>query len=402
MEYSASGRVGAARMACLFAGLVGIAACSGTQPATGPVASGNATAPSVAASAVAAGSYDGHMAGAVYTSTNAASGNSVVAFARDAHGGLRKIGSFATGGTGTGGGVDALGSQFAVVLGSSHRQLYVVNAGSNDITVFAVHQDGSLEWLQRVRSEGALPVSLALRDRYLFVLNAGDASVTAFAVSEDGRLRPLDRGRRALPSGAGGPSTIRVAADGRSLLVTERTANRIDVFRLESDGRPGSVQTFASHGTTPFGFDVGRGGLVIVSEAGPNAVSTYRVHDDDLDLEDGSVPTHQTATCWVLLTHDGQFAFAVNAGSASLSGFAVAADGTLSPVSADGRTGVLPSGSAPLDLGITDDDRFLFTVEAGSGGIGAFAIESGGKLETLSGVTAAVPSGSAAEGLAAF
>ncbi len=36
----------------------------------------------------------------IYTSTNDATGNAVVAFARDADGNLAKIGAFATGGTG--------------------------------------------------------------------------------------------------------------------------------------------------------------------------------------------------------------------------------------------------------------------------------------------------------------
>ncbi|HEY4754263.1 MAG TPA: hypothetical protein VIH37_13330, partial [Candidatus Limnocylindrales bacterium] len=52
-------------------------------------------------------------AGFVYTETNAASGNAVLAFARAQDGTLSSIGSFATGGTGTGGG---LATQGEVIL----------------------------------------------------------------------------------------------------------------------------------------------------------------------------------------------------------------------------------------------------------------------------------------------
>src|SRR5438874_12240054 len=68
---------------------------------------------------------------AVYTSTNSPSGNEVVAFDRSGNGALQPVGSFATGGTGTGGG---LGNQGAVTLSHSGRELYVVNAGSDQIT----------------------------------------------------------------------------------------------------------------------------------------------------------------------------------------------------------------------------------------------------------------------------
>src|SRR5256885_1109940 len=70
---------------------------------------------------------------AVYTSTNSPAGNAVVAFDRSGQGSLQAAGSFATGGTGTGGG---LGTQGAVTLSDDGRELYVVNAGSNQITAF--------------------------------------------------------------------------------------------------------------------------------------------------------------------------------------------------------------------------------------------------------------------------
>jgi 6-phosphogluconolactonase (cycloisomerase 2 family) len=142
---------------------------------------------------------------------------------------------------------------------------------------------------------------------------------------------------------------------------------------------------------------------VVVSEAGPNAVSSYDlVRGDVLDLRTGSAPTNQSATCWVRLTRDGQFAFAVNAGSASLSGFDVGADGKLTPVSPAVPTGALPAGSAPLDLDVTEDNHFVFALEAGSGGIGGFAIGPHGTLTVLPGAAGAVAPASGAEGLAAF
>src|SRR5438132_218855 len=92
--------------------------------------------------------------GAVYTSTNAPTGNAVLVFDRAASGSLAPAGSFATGGTGTGGG---LGNQGAVALSDDHRLLFAVNAGSNQVTSFEVTPHG-LRRADLVASGGVEPV----------------------------------------------------------------------------------------------------------------------------------------------------------------------------------------------------------------------------------------------------
>jgi 6-phosphogluconolactonase len=66
----------------------------------------------------------------VCTSSNSASGNAVLAFDRAPDGSLSPTGSFATGGDGTGGG---LNNQEALALGPGGRTLYAVNAGSDSV-----------------------------------------------------------------------------------------------------------------------------------------------------------------------------------------------------------------------------------------------------------------------------
>ncbi|HZS58401.1 MAG TPA: beta-propeller fold lactonase family protein [Gemmatimonadaceae bacterium] len=368
------------RKLVLTAAAIGLAACADSRSATAPVQS----------QVEANRQNGGGVAGAVYTSTNGTAGNAVIAYSRNNQGQLTRIGSFDTRGLGFGTGTDPLGSQFSVILNEDHTRLYVVNGGSNDITVFDVDRGGSLSWRQRIGSNGTTPVSLAARDGRLFVLNQGSNSVASFRVHEDGSLS--EGSRQNLPAGAAGASTVRV--DHRVLIVTERTTNRLDLFRLDEDGRIGRPDTVTSNGATPFGFDVGRRGLVLVSEAGPNAVSTYRVHDEHVRLDDGSVPTGGKATCWLRLSPDERFAFTANAGSASITAFAVDGNGTIAQES----IGTLAAGAAPLDLDVTADNRFVYAVEAGTQGIGAFAIGGDGHLTALSGATGV----GGFEGLAAF
>ncbi len=102
--------------------------------------------------------------GAVFVLTNHSTGNSVIAYRRAPDGTLSLSGGFSTGGKGMGTGVDPLGSQGALVLGEAHRLLFAVNAGSNEISVFAV-TGTDLQLLDKVSSGGTMPVSIAVHGR---------------------------------------------------------------------------------------------------------------------------------------------------------------------------------------------------------------------------------------------
>src|ERR1700741_678300 len=90
---------------------------------------------------------------AVYTMSNAPTGNEVLVFARKPNGKLAPAGAFPTGGSGTGGGI---GNQGGLVLDPSDRWLFVVNAGSGSIASFHVLEDG-LQLVETVPSGGFRP-----------------------------------------------------------------------------------------------------------------------------------------------------------------------------------------------------------------------------------------------------
>jgi len=128
-------------------------------------------------------------------------------------------------------------------------------------------------------------------------------------------------------------------------------------------------------------------------------MSSYRVTaDGTLHLVSPSVPTHQTAACWVVVTEDGRFAYTSNTGSGSISGYAIEDDGALTLLNADGRTADTGTGSAPTDLALSENGRFLFVLDSGTHNVGAFRIRSNGQLEPVA-LTGGLPAG--ANGLAA-
>src|SRR5262249_13530648 len=101
---------------------------------------------------------------AVYTSTNTAGGNRVLAFDRAGNGALSPAGSFATGGDGTGSG---LGNQGALALSARGRFLYAVNAGSDSISTFATAAHG-LSLVDTTPSGGDQPISLTVKRGLLY------------------------------------------------------------------------------------------------------------------------------------------------------------------------------------------------------------------------------------------
>src|SRR5215210_4923928 len=128
--------------------------------------------------------------GAVFVQSNEAEGNRVLVFGRGPDGALVQRESHLTGGRGDGS--PHLTSQGSVVLSRDGSRLLVTNAGSDDVSVFAV--DGAaLTLLDRVATRGAAPKSVAEHDGRVYVLNAGAPSLAGFRLTENAVSRSRAR-----------------------------------------------------------------------------------------------------------------------------------------------------------------------------------------------------------------
>jgi 6-phosphogluconolactonase len=330
--------------------------------------------------------------GAVYVLGNQPAGNEVLVFDRSADGTLTAAGHYATGGNGTGGG---LGSQGAVAVDDAGRYVYAVNAGSGTVTSFRVTPSG-LRRIDTAGTGGAMPTSLTVRHGLLYVLNAGGAgSITGFTV-DAGDLSPLPGSTRALSAAGTAPAQVSFSPDGRHQVVAERATQKIDVFDVDADGVAGSATVFPSAGPTPFGFGFDNKDHVIVSEAfggaaDASAVSSYDLDGGVLTTVSASVPTTETAACWIAVTANGRFAYAGNAGTASVTGYEVAPDGSLRILDGDGKTALAAAGVT--DLAVSVNSRFLYG-RLGNGTVASWAIGADGSLESV-GTVPGLPAGAA-------
>ena len=318
---------------------------------------------------------------AVFVTTNSANGNAVLAFSRAADGTLTPAGAFPTGGLGAGAG---LGSQGALTLSAGGRWLLAVNAGSNDVSVLDVDSDG-LALVSRAPSGGARPISVTAYKDLVYVLNAGGtANIAGCRLDWHGVLHAIGGSTRPLSSANPGGAEVDFTPDGRWLVVTEKATSKIDTYAVDANGVAHGPTVSASSGATPFGFGIDRRGHVIVSEAGPGAVSSYNIGANGLlhTISASVMDVGQTAACWIAISGNGRFAYAANAHSGTITGFSVAQDGSLSLLNANAITAA--PGGAPLDMTFSENSQFLYVFNSGSMHIDAYAVGSDGSLTAVS------------------
>jgi 6-phosphogluconolactonase len=366
-------------------------------------AGGVLAAPAVASASPLPSPVTGH----VYLDDNTAGSNTIAAFDRHANGTLTPVpGSpFAVGGAGTGAG---LASQGAVQVADGGRFLLAADAGSNQVSVLRIRSDGSLHLAGVVPSGGALPVSIAVHGSLVYVANAGpaDSNYTGFRLAPWGSLTPVPRSTVALPAAAQ-PGDVLFNSAGTKLIGTRVGTSQIDSFAVRLSGRltaaPGSP--FTAQGLGPFGsqFRPTNPRQLFVSNAhngtGLGTVSAFADSRTGVLTPVGSspVPDQQTAPCWVTISPDGRYLFAVNTGSGSISRYSIAPGGALTllgstQVSANGGVGA-------VDPGMSPDGRFLFVNESKIASVAAFAV-SGGNLTELPGSPTPLPAGAAPAGIA--
>jgi 6-phosphogluconolactonase len=341
---------------------------------------------------------------AVFVMTNDADSNEILAYERLPNGTLLRARRYETGGRGSGGTVDPLGSQGSLTLSEDGSYLFAANAGSGTVSAFRIF-GGRLFLIDQEASGGSEPNSIAQNGKLLYVLNtAGSSSVVGFRI-HDGRLTRIPDSRRFLSANFVNSGSVAFSKDGRYLAVTEKATNKIDIFGVQPDGRLAPINVNPAVGTGTFAAIFAPNGALLVSETGTSApdsstISSYSItNGGKLSPISAEVPTLGAANCWNVVTPDGRFVYASNAGTSSISGFAIGHQGNLSPIPGT-VVGVNPANSTNLDIAVSSDGAYLYSLNAGSGAIGIFKIEHDGHLTNF-GTLTGLPAGAGLNGIAA-
>jgi len=344
--------------------------------------------------------------GYTYVNDNTAGANTVAGFARHADGSLTSIpGSpFATGGAGLGAG---LGSQGAIQAIRHGRYLLAVDAGSNQISVLRVTAGGvPVPVGSPVSSGGAEPVSIAIHHGLVYVANKGtaDSNYTGFRLGSGGSLTPIPHSTVA-GAAAAGPSDVLFNANGTRLVGTLVNTSQIDSYVVLPSGylraAPGSPFTGQGLGQIGAEFSPVSPWQLFVSNAhngaGLGTVSAFRDSFLGQLSSIGSSPyaDGQTAPCWVEISHDGRYLFAVNTASSNISSYSINPGGSLTLIGSTPIAG----GGGDTDARLSPDGRTLSVTGSGMLFVSVFAV-NGGTLTELPSSPTPLLAGSAPVGIA--
>src|SRR2546425_2740923 len=266
------------------------------------------------------------------------------------------------------------------------RRLFALDWGSDDVAVFSIAGDGSLQGVpgSPFFTGGHRPEAVALTadGRFLFVGHSATHDIVPFMVDDAGRPshgEPIDV--------ESAPNGMSVTPDGRLLLATLPALGRIAVLRIGADGSLSRVagSPFKTDSGTGDGIVLGRGGaLAYVADADVHGVqvSLYSLGAGGrLRSAAGSPFRGPGGTANILqLSPDGGLLAATLLGDNRIAGFTIGSDGRPSPAPGspfpNGPLGLAPTGMATDPLG-----RFLYVANALSGTVSVFRPGPGGRID---------------------
>src|SRR5207248_5467829 len=139
---------------------------------------------------------------------------------------------------------------------------------------------------------------------------------------------------------------------------------------------------FTAQGPGPFGseFRPTNPAQLFVSNAhggaGHGTVSVFALGADAALTSIGAspFPDNQTAPCWVEISHDGRYLFAVNTAVSTISRFSIATGGALTML---GSTPFAGGQVGPEDARLSPDGTTLWVVDAGANAASGFSVDVG-------------------------
>ncbi len=314
----------------------------------------------------------------VYVMTNSSSDNAIIAFSRDDTGLLTQEASVSTQGKGSGSSRNPLNSQGALAFSGDKKWVLAVNAGSNEISVFSLTEEG-LNFSSKTSSLGQFPVSIASSGNLVFVLNTKSTppNIVPFTLDKNGELSSVPDSVRLLPPG--NYSQVGFSPNGKSLVVTGDSNNLILIYTMKGNNPSSDPAFVRSNASGPAAFAFDAEGDLLVVESGNDSISSYSFVSDGLKPITTSLGTGEKTPRWVV--SNGNFAFTSNLGSGTISSFSISKtiNGHLILASA-----IAASGTGNTDMTISSDGKYLYVLDPGSRAVDIFGIGTDGTL-TLSG-----------------
>src|SRR5450759_593049 len=228
----------------------------------------------------------------------------------------------------------------SVTIDPKGPYVYVVNAGSNNVSEYTIGNDGTLAKMAPATVAAVTtPYSIAVdpTGRYAYVANYGSNSVSQYKISSvDGTLSEL-----AAPVVAGlNPSSVTVDPSGQYAYVANyfngAGGNSVSQYKISSvDGSLSELAAPVVAGLNPISVTVDPSGQYAYvanyfNGAGGNSVSQYKISSVDGTLSELAAPVVSGLNpSSVTVDPSGQYAYVANLGDGTVSQYKIGNDGTL-------------------------------------------------------------------------
>ncbi len=271
----------------------------------------------------------------------------------------------------------------SLAIHPSKKFLYAANAGSSDISEFAISGGGILTEVTPRQPAGTVPILLAMdpAGAFLYVANAGSNNISSFSIDPStGKLSQLPGS----PFSVGlSPLNMKLAPSGNVLYVTGSSGA----------GLPGYVQAFTLNagvvsnvpvpgspyqvGMIPQGLAINPAGTFLYAgNAAPdNSISIFAINSDGSLAEVSGSPIGESYTgpIALLVDNSGKYLYVANVGSNLLAGFSIGSDGGLSLLSSSPfATSAQPSFIASDPAG-----HYLFVGNQSGTKVQSFGLDTG-------------------------
>jgi 6-phosphogluconolactonase len=260
--------------------------------------------------------------------------------------------------------------------------LYEIGQGSNNIFGLNEGNDGSLSSFPGPAfATNPIPVAMALHTskNFVYVANSTSNTVSGFSLNHtSGILTPL--GTAVLPSPVGtNPISVGVNSGGQFLFVLNQGSNNISVFSIdpargfltEISGSP-----FAAPANPQFMVVSPTAGSLYVAGGTSGLISGFSIAANGSLSPLAGSPFTAAAGGNVLgmaIDSKGQFLFAVDKTNNNVVSFSIQSSGALAVPGSSFPSG----GTSPVMVAVDSTGTLLYTANQGSNNVSAFTVSSG-------------------------
>jgi YVTN family beta-propeller protein len=244
-----------------------------------------------------------------------------------------------------------------LVLSPNGRYGYVINAGSNDLSIF----DSSTNSVLTTIPMGVTPVGINISGNglYLFVANQDSNNVTVVSTADASVLATVPVGLK--------PNQVGLTPDNRQAFVINTGSSNVTVI----DTKSFSVVRTIGVGNNPTGLTFSADGQYgYVTNRGSNTVSQINVAQG---LVTATVSVG-TGPIGIALSGDGRFAYVSNSGSNDVTVF-----DTLDPTS----TEFVSVGQFPFSIVFDPDENFVYVTNLNSNSVSVINTNTDEVIKTV-------------------